>query len=161
MSRLPARVLLPSGDRPAPTEAGAETGAAAERHWRSLAPRHASRAEASTPVTTKKERQATACLSFLAGAEGLGLRSRSGRLAAERHWRSLAPRHAVLEWMWESALGERGRGSVARFPTQVRGRTVLVWCYGKFSGPKRAKKSGKSPKKREILLTKTDTVPIL
>ena len=72
-----------------------------------------------------------------------------------------APRHAVLEWMWESALGERGRGSVARFPTQVRGRTVLVWCYGKFSGPKRAKKSGKSPKKREILLTKTDTVPIL
>ena len=71
------------------------------------------------------------------------------------------PRHAVLEWMWESALGERGRGSVARFPTQVRERTVLVWCYGKFSGPKRAKKSGKSPKKREILLTKTDTVPIL
>ena len=44
---------------------------AAERHWRSLAPRHAPRAEASTPVTTKKERQADACLSFLAGAEGL------------------------------------------------------------------------------------------
>ena len=40
MSRLPARVLLPSGERPAPTEAGAETGAA-ERHWRSLTPRHA------------------------------------------------------------------------------------------------------------------------
>ena len=75
--------------------------------------------------------------------------------------KDLNPRHAVLEWMWESALGERGRGSVARFPTQVRGRTVLVWCYGKLSGPKRAKKSGKSPKKREILLTKTDTVPIL
>ena len=33
--------------------------------------RHAPRAEASTPVTTKKERQAGACLSFLAGAEGL------------------------------------------------------------------------------------------
>ena len=28
-----------------------------------------------TPVATKKERQADACLSFLAGAEGLGLRS--------------------------------------------------------------------------------------
>ena len=33
--------------------------------------RHAPRAEASPPVTTKKERQADACLSFLAGAEGL------------------------------------------------------------------------------------------
>ena len=33
--------------------------------------RHAPRAEASPPVTTKKERQAGACLSFLAGAEGL------------------------------------------------------------------------------------------
>ena len=31
-----------------------------------------------------------------------------GQLAAERHWRSLAPRHAVLEWMWESAPG-RGK----------------------------------------------------
>ena len=30
----------PVGERPAPTEAGAETGAA-ERHWRSLTPRHA------------------------------------------------------------------------------------------------------------------------
>ena len=42
LSRLPPRVLLPSGERPAPTEAGAETGAA-ERHWRSLTPRHALR----------------------------------------------------------------------------------------------------------------------
>ena len=31
---------------------------------------------------------------FLAGAEGLGLGCRLGRLAAERHWRSLTPRHA-------------------------------------------------------------------
>ena len=42
LSRLPPRVLLPNGERPAPTEAGAETGAA-ERHWRSLTPRHALR----------------------------------------------------------------------------------------------------------------------
>ena len=35
-----------------------------------------------------------------------------GQLAAERHWRSLAPRHAVLEWMWESAPGS-GRGPVS------------------------------------------------
>ena len=119
-------------------------------------PRHALRRGAAVPrcrvlprSNEKSQASRKRYLTFLAGAEGLGLRSRSG------------PRHAVLEWMWESALGERGRGSVARFPTQVRGRTVLVWCYGKFSGPKRAKKSGKSPKKREILLTKTDTVPIL
>ena len=32
-----------------------------------------------------------------------------GQLAAERHWRSLAPRHAVLEWMWESAPGSGKR----------------------------------------------------
>ena len=32
---------------------------------------------------------------FLAGAEGLGLGYRLGRFAAERHWRSLTPRHAL------------------------------------------------------------------
>ena len=31
---------------------------------------------------------------FVAGAEGLGLGYRLGRFAAERHWRSLTPRHA-------------------------------------------------------------------
>ena len=55
--------------------------------------------------------------------------------------KDLNPRHAVLEWMWESALGERGRGSVARFPTQVRGRTVLVWCCEVFWQAKAAVKS--------------------
>ena len=40
-------------------------------------------------------------LTFLEGAKGLGLGCRLGRFAAERHWRSLTPRHAVLEWMWE------------------------------------------------------------
>ena len=34
-----------------------------------------------------------------------------GQLAAERHWRSLTPRHAVLEWMWKNA-SERGEGAV-------------------------------------------------
>ena len=42
-------------------------------------------------------------------AEGLGLGCRRGRFAAERHWRSLTPRHAVLEWMWESAPGSGKR----------------------------------------------------
>ena len=34
-------------------------------------------------------------LTFLAGAEGLDLGCRLGRFAAERHWRSLTPRHAL------------------------------------------------------------------
>ncbi len=42
-------------------------------------------------------------------AEGLSLACRLGRFATERHWRSLAPRHAVLEWMWESAPGSGKR----------------------------------------------------
>ena len=37
----------------------------------------------------------------LAGAEGFGLACRLGQFAHARHWRSLTPRHAVLEWMWE------------------------------------------------------------
>ena len=70
-SRLPPRVLLPSGERPAPTEAGAETG------------------------------------------------------AAERHWRSLTPWHAVLEWMWEST-SESGRGP--ELPSSP-GQLPEEWCW--------------------------------
>ena len=47
---------------------------------------------------------------FVAWAEGLSLAGRLGRFAAERHWRSLTPRHAVLEWMWKNA-SERGEGA--------------------------------------------------
>ena len=46
-------------------------------------------------------------LTFLAGAEGLSLAGRLGRFAAERHWRSLTPRHAVLEWMWKQRTRNR------------------------------------------------------
>ena len=70
-SRLPPRVLLPSGERPAPTEAGAETG------------------------------------------------------AAERHWRSLTPRHAVLEWMWENTTGSK-RGPV--LPDSSH-KSQNEWCW--------------------------------
>ena len=45
--------------------------------------------------------------SGLAGAEGLSLACRLGRFAAERHWRSLTPRHAVLEWVWGHHKGRR------------------------------------------------------
>ena len=48
-------------------------------------------------------------------AEGLSLACRLGRFAAERHWRSLTPRHAVLEWMWESTPGS-GEGAVLPSP---------------------------------------------
>ena len=50
-------------------------------------------------------------LTFLAGAEGLSLAGRLGRFAAERHWRSLTPRHAVLEWMLEQPT-RSGEGPV-------------------------------------------------
>ena len=47
----------------------------------------------------------------------LSLAKMEGRtcLAAERHWRSLTPRHAVLEWMWESTPGS-GEGAVLPSP---------------------------------------------
>ena len=109
----------------------------------------------------------------LAGAEGLGLGCRLGRFAAERHWRSLTPRHALrgaqpclvayslsaltknreasivlaslflagAEGLEPSArgfgvdvgehTGERERGDVSRSQPQARKRVVLVWCCEK------------------------------
>ncbi len=45
---------------------------------------------------------------------------------------------------------EQGRAGVDQFLPQVRKGAVLVWCGRKFSEPKQAKKSGKSPEKQEI-----------
>ena len=72
--------------------------------------RHASRAEASTPVTTKNERHANACLSFLAGAEGLEPSARGFGVDVGTNHR------------------ERGKTGVTRFLPQVTKRAVLVWC---------------------------------
>ena len=105
---------------------------AAERHWRSLAPRHAPRAEASPPVTTKKERQADACLSFLAGAEGLGLRSRSGRLVACVPPARTRPSARGFGVDVGERTREREKADVIRFPPQVPERAVLVWCCELF-----------------------------
>ena len=141
---------------------------------------------------------------FLAGAEGLGLGCRLGRLAAERHWRSLTPRHAPQAGLrahlvaksyrtltkksgiaeaipdffgrgrrtWSrlpprsvrgraplalahlSARGfgvdvgertrEREKADVIRFPPQVPERAVLVWCCEKIFVPKQTKRGRKS-----------------
>ena len=91
---------------------------AAERHWRSLTPRHALRRGAAVPrcrvlmrANGKKERQAGACLSFLAGAEGLEPSARGFGVDVET---------AHREW---------GRGGVARSPRSSPQRAVLIWCY--------------------------------
>ena len=106
---------------------------AAERHWRSLTPRHALRraqpclVAKSYRTLTKKSGTAKAIPDFLAGAEGLSLACRLGRFAAERHWRSLTPRHAVLEWMWEENRG-RKNGGAEGFVRERKEAAVLSWC---------------------------------
>ena len=50
-----------------------------------------------------------------------------GQLAAERHWRSLTPRHAVLEWMWEENR-ERKNGGAEGFVRERKEAAVLSWC---------------------------------
>ena len=127
----------------------------------------------------------------VAGAEGLGLGYRLGRFAAERHWRSLTPRHALrraqpclvaeslcaltknreasivlaslflagAEGLEPSArgfgvgvgkrTGGQGRASVGRFLPQVTKRAVLGWCCEKILRVKtgrKARNSIKAPK---------------
>ena len=114
-SRLPPRVLLPSGERSAPTEAGAETGAA-ERHWHALAPRHALRRAqpclvAKTFGTLTKNGEVSTWLTspFLAGAEGLepsargfgvdvGERTRKQKNDAVDRFFQASPEKLVLVW---------------------------------------------------------------
>ncbi len=69
-------------------------------------------AESLCALTKNREASTMLASLFLAGAEGLSLAGRLGRFAAERHWRSLTPRHAVLEWMWEQTT-RSGRGPVS------------------------------------------------
>ena len=117
---------------------------------------------------------------FVAGAEGLGLGCRLGRFAAERHWRSLTPRHALrrgaavprcrvlmranekkrgkqmlvanaclsflagAEGLEPSARGfgvdvggrtrKRGMDGTARLFRTSPKRVVLVWCCEKYLG---------------------------
>ena len=124
---------------------------------------------------------------FVAGAEGLGLGCRLGRFAAERHWRSLTPRHALrraqphlvaeslcaltknreasivlaslflagAEGLEPSArgfgvdvrkrAGERGRNGVGRFSWTSHKRVVLVWCCNKKLVVQTRRKWAKNP----------------
>ena len=90
---------------------------AAERHWRSLTPRHALRgaqpclvAKTFRPVT-KNSATAKAVALFLAGAEGLEPSARGFGVDVGTHQR------------------ERRRGGVARSPRSSPQRAVLIWCY--------------------------------
>ena len=138
MSRLPARVLLPSGERPAPTEAAAETGAGRSPPG-CRSPRHAPQASLRAHLVAKAFRPMTknsaiakAVALFLAGAEGLGLACRLGccsPVGSSQHRPGREPRPvrggAPLALAHPSARGfgvdvetahrERGRDKVAPF----------------------------------------------
>ena len=69
---------------------------------------------------------------FLAGAEGLDLRSRSGRLVACVPPARTRPSARGFGVDVGGRTRERKRAGVARFLSQVLERAVLVWCCGKF-----------------------------
>ena len=151
MSRLPARVLLPSGERPAPTEAAAETGAGRSPPG-CRSPRHAPQASLRAHLVAKTFRPMTknsaiakAVALFLAGAEGLGLACRLGccsPVGSAQHRPGREPRPvrggAPLALAHPSARGfgvdvetahrERGRDKVAPFyqPSHKTGGAGLV-----------------------------------
>ena len=62
----------------------------------------------------------------LAGAEGLGLRCRSGRLIACVPLARIRPSARGFGMDVETAHREKGRGDVARFLPQIRKQAVLV-----------------------------------
>ena len=106
---------------------------AAERHWRSLAPRHALRRAqpclvAKTFGTLTKNGEVSTRLTspFLAGAEGLEPSARGFGVDVGESTR------------------ERGRGGVGRFLLQVTKRAVLGWCCEEISGPKGRENPGKA-----------------
>ena len=120
-SRLPPRVLLPGGERPAPTEAGAETGAVAcvpparTRPTTRTAggPAGAPRCQILPHTNEKVRYRRSDARLFLAGAEGLEPSARGFGVDVGGRTR------------------ERKRAGVARFLSQVLERAVLVWCCEK------------------------------
>ena len=138
MSRLPARVLLPSGERPAPTEAAAETGAGRSPPG-CRSPRHAPQASLRAHLVAKTFRPMTknsaiakAVALFLAGAEGLGLACRLGccsLVGSAQHRPGREPRPARRSATGaRSPLGTRfwsGCGNSAQRAGEGQGCAVL------------------------------------
>ena len=69
------------------------------------------------------------------------------RFAAERHWRSLTPRHAVLEWMWENTPGSRGGPVLTSSCRKSQNGRCWFGAARKF----RAQKGGKPRKSRKYV----------
>ena len=104
---------------------------AAERHWRSLTPRHALRgaqprlvAKTFHPLTKKGQVPQKRYLTFLAGAEGLEPSARGFGVDVETQQR------------------EQERGSVDGFSRRSHKRVVLVWCCKGFSRSECSQKTG-------------------
>ena len=123
---------------------------AAERHWRSLAPRHALRRAqpclvAKTFGTLTKNGEVSTRLTspFLAGAEGLEPSARGFGVDVETNH------------------GKQGKAGVARFSRTSPKRVVLVWCYGEIFRAKTGKKEREIPGKTGNALTKIDTGRII
>ena len=116
---------------------------AAERHWRSLAPRHAPRASVSPTAITKNSATANAVALFLAGAEGLEPSARGFGVDVGK------------------CSKEQGRAGVARILPQARKGAVLVWCWEEIIRAKTGEKERKIPGKAGNTLTEIDTVRII
>ena len=104
---------------------------AAERHWRSLTPRHALRraqpclvAESLCALTKNREASIVLASLFLAGAEGLEPSARGFGVDVETQQR------------------EQERGSVDGFSRRSHKRVVLVWCCKGFSRSECSQKTG-------------------
>ena len=99
---------------------------------------------------TKKSGTAEAIPDFFGRGRRTCLGCRLGRFAAERHWRSLTPRHAGLEWMWENTAESGGETVLAGFRRKSQRGRCWFGAARKISGVKQPRIGGKSPEKHEI-----------
>ena len=76
---------------------------------------------------------------------------RLGRFAAERHWRSLTPRHAVLEWVWGSAPGSGGGPVLDGSCRKSQNGRCWFGATGNFRGQNKRKRAENPPKSRKYI----------
>ena len=96
---------------------------AAERHWRSLTPRHALRRGAAVPR----------CRVLMRANE----KKRGKQMLVSLFWqgqKDLNPRHAVLEWMWESAPGSEEGTVLSSSCRKSQNGRCWFGAAGKFCG---------------------------